>query len=114
MKNCYLQPFQTRIVPQYKLTPLGGIKYTNTSLKNLMKTINQRLNIVIGQLSGVCKMIDQKKDASEVLNQLKATKAGIENVIQKFSEQQLLDCIGLCKNDRDICRDFIKEIVKNS
>lgn len=56
----------------------------------------QRVNRIIGQLKGIQRMIDQKRDCSEVLQQISAVK----NAIDGLSKELVID---------DVCRYIADE-----
>ncbi|MFZ2152526.1 MAG: metal-sensing transcriptional repressor [Microgenomates group bacterium] len=56
-----------------------------------MKSIDQRLNNILGQIEGVKKMMEGKCECEKVLMQLKAVKSGISRVIEEIVESQFCD-----------------------
>jgi DNA-binding FrmR family transcriptional regulator len=76
-----------------------------------MKTHNQRINNIIGQLNGINEMIDKNINHSEILIQLKAVKAALNSFIRSYSESELIKCLGLPERDKETCSRFIREIV---
>lgn len=42
--------------------------------------LNQRLNRIIGQLRGIQRMIDQKRDCNDILQQIAAVKKAIDSL----------------------------------
>ena len=61
-----------------------------------MKNHTQRINNIIGQLEGVGRMIDGKKDCLAVLTQMKAIKSAMSALTYKFIEEEFDSCMG-CK-----------------
>lgn len=53
-----------------------------------MKSLSQRLNNISGQVDGVKKMIDQKRDCEKVLVQLKAIKSAVSAIMDEIVETQ--------------------------
>jgi len=53
-----------------------------------MKSIQQRLNNISGQIEGVKKMMDSKCECEKVLTQLKAIKSAIGGVMDEIVEGQ--------------------------
>lgn len=64
-----------------------------------MKSITQRLNNINGQVDGVKKMIDSKKDCMQVLVQLKAIKSAIGGVMDALVEEKFDSCMKSLKKD---------------
>jgi DNA-binding FrmR family transcriptional regulator len=58
-----------------------------------MKSSSQRINNIIGQLEGVQKMMETKKDCISVLTQLKAVKAAVTSVMDSVVEDQMVNCM---------------------
>jgi len=68
-----------------------------------MKSSKQRIQNIIGQLSGVVKMMDEGSDCVSVLTQLKASRSAINSVMGIVIENQFDKCSkGLNKKDKDI------------
>jgi len=80
-----------------------------------MKTTEQLINNIIGQLEGVKKMLQEKKDCEDIVVQLKASKSAINNLMDKILEEQSLECLrGSSKKDKERIRKLLKEIIKNN
>jgi len=81
-----------------------------------MKTNEQRINIIIGQLTGVKNKLNQKKiDCFSLIIQLKAIKSATMSLMEAIIEKELNDC--LLDNKKDIknkenIQKFFKEIIK--
>lgn len=58
-----------------------------------MKTKEQRLNNIIGQIEGIKKLIKKDAECVAVLTQLKAVKAAIGSVMDGVVEDQLNNCM---------------------
>lgn len=58
-----------------------------------MKTEEQLINNIIGQLQGIKNMLDQKKDCFQVLTQLKAVKSAMNSLTVKFLNQNFDNCV---------------------
>lgn len=59
-----------------------------------MKTISQRIKNIVGQLEGVDKMLQaQQPDCLKVLTQLKAARAGVSALMEKYLEAELSGCL---------------------
>ncbi|MCL4363995.1 metal-sensitive transcriptional regulator [Patescibacteria group bacterium] len=49
-----------------------------------MKDISQRINRLVGQLKGIEKMVNAKRDCSEVLQQISAVKKAIDGLSKEI------------------------------
>ena len=81
-----------------------------------MKTIDQLINNLGGQLKGVNKMIINKKSCFAVLMQMKAVKSGLTSVMNKYLEDNVGTCLekGVKPKDREKLKKIIAEIIKNN
>lgn len=78
-----------------------------------MKTNEQLLNNIIGQLHGVNKMLEQKQDCFAVLNQMKAARATFNKLINNYLSAEILRCLKTCSQDNNHCKEVLSELVKN-
>ena len=68
-----------------------------------MKSISQRLNNINGQVDGVKKMIESKKDCVQVLIQLKAIKSAVSGVMEALVDEKFDSCMkSLKKEDKKL------------
>lgn len=58
-----------------------------------MKSKEQRINNIIGQLEGVKRMLNDKKDCISTLTQLKAIKSAVSGVMDSVVEEQFATCM---------------------
>jgi len=58
-----------------------------------MKSNQQRLNNIIGQVEGVKKMIDNQADCIKILTQLKAIKAAVAGVMDTIVDNKIETCM---------------------
>jgi len=79
-----------------------------------MKSIVQRLNNITGQIEGVKKMIDSKKDCLQILTQLKAIKSGVSGVMDVVVEDQFDTCMKTLKDEDKKLLIKIKNYVKSN
>lgn len=79
-----------------------------------MKTQQQRINNVIGQLDAIKTMMNQEKDCFAILIQLKAVKSALSKIMYNHIQEQMLSCINLCGTDEDKkkLQDLLAEITK--
>jgi DNA-binding FrmR family transcriptional regulator len=56
-----------------------------------MKSVQQRLNNISGQIEGVKKMMDSKCDCEKVLIQLKAIRSAVSGIMDEIVEAQFCD-----------------------
>jgi DNA-binding FrmR family transcriptional regulator len=80
-----------------------------------MKTYQQLINNIIGQLNGIKEMIAQDKDCFDVLVQIKAVKSALTSFTNKFLQENFITCLKEGKESQeDICKKFFTEILKNN
>jgi DNA-binding FrmR family transcriptional regulator len=81
-----------------------------------MKNYQQRLNIIVGQLKGIEKMIDREDDCSKVLVQFQAVKSAMGSLMNKYLEENLLDCLQKSCSEKNKKKmvDLIKKITKDA
>ncbi len=91
------------------MTPLGGVGYDY-----IMKSIQQRLNNIAGQVEGIKKMVDRNQDCLKILIQLKATKAAIGSVMDTVVEEQFESCLKSVKNEDKKLLIKIKKYVQSN
>ncbi|MFA6458732.1 MAG: metal-sensing transcriptional repressor [Patescibacteria group bacterium] len=60
-----------------------------------MKTIEQRIENLIGQLRAVQKMLSTKKDCVQILIQVKAARGALNSLIAKILTENLVRCSSL-------------------
>jgi DNA-binding FrmR family transcriptional regulator len=57
------------------------------------KTHQQLINNIAGQLNGIQAMIDRGDDCFEVLTQMKAARSGISSLMNKYLEENFINCL---------------------
>lgn len=79
-----------------------------------MKTSEQRINNIIGQLEGVKKMLQtEKTDCFLTLTQLKAVRSAVASLMECYLTDELEHCLTEDKaKDRELINKFFKEIIK--
>lgn len=80
----------------------------------VMKSTQQRLANISGQIQGVKKMIDNKEDCIKVLTQLKAIKAAVGGVMDTIVNEQFETCMKSLKNEDKKLLINIKKYVSSN
>jgi len=75
-----------------------------------MQNINLRLKKVIGQISGIIKMIDQKQNCEDIIVQFQAVKAALDSAFSNALNMNLEEC--LKKKDSKNIKNILKLIAK--
>lgn len=76
-----------------------------------MKSKQQRLNNVIGQIEGIKKMLDTQADCTQILTQLKAAKSALSGVMNTIVEEQFDTCLpSLKKIDKKLLINLKKYV----
>ncbi|PIV07348.1 hypothetical protein CO009_03365 [Candidatus Shapirobacteria bacterium CG_4_8_14_3_um_filter_35_11] len=79
-----------------------------------MKSPQDRLSIVIGQLNGIKKMMDDKADCIKLITQLRASRSGIESVIGTIVANKFDTCLqGLKSSDKKLLINIKKYVTNN-
>jgi len=79
-----------------------------------MKSNQQRLNNIIGQIEGVKKMMDSQVDCLKVLTQLKAIKSAISGVMDSVVENKFETCLKSVSSEDKKLLIQIKKYVKSN
>lgn len=79
-----------------------------------MRNPEQRINIIIGQLEGVKKMIKSKKNSCfDSVNQLKSIKSSTTSLMNKLLEEELNNCFSnRSLGNKERTKKIISEILK--
>jgi len=80
-----------------------------------MKTSEQRINNIIGQLEGIKKMlIESPDDCFALLTQMKAVKSAVSSLTEKILSVEFDRCLGarLAPEKRSKMENLFKEIIK--
>lgn len=80
-----------------------------------MKTPEQRINNIIGQLEGVKRMLsDRDSDCCSLLIQLKAIKSALSSLMEKMISEELDHCLASRQPAKqEKVERMIKEIINN-
>jgi DNA-binding FrmR family transcriptional regulator len=70
----------------------------------------KKLNIVIGQLEGIGRMMERDEECQSVLNQLKAARSGLSALMLDYAGSKMQSCLekGKGKQAQKILSDLIK------
>lgn len=80
-----------------------------------MKSTEQRINNIIGQLEGVKKMLkNSSNDCFSVLTQMKAIKSAVSSLSAQMLSNELDSCLksSFSKNKKERMETVIKELIK--
>lgn len=78
-----------------------------------MRTIDQRINIIIGQLEGIKRMMKKKDSCGTLIVQLKSIKSGVSSVMEKVLEEELNNCLlKECPGNKNKITKVFSEILK--
>jgi len=75
-----------------------------------MQDTNTRLKKVIGQLTGIMKMIDEQQDCEKIIIQFQAAKAALDSAFSESLNTNLEKC--LQKKDSKNIKNILKLISK--
>lgn len=81
-----------------------------------MKTQEQLLNNVIGQLEGIKKIIAGKeKDCFKAIIQMKAARSAISSIMEKYIRENFTACTSVCRDrkDREKIEKLVGELIRN-
>lgn len=82
-----------------------------------MKTTEQRINNIIGQLEGIKKMlIKTPDDCLAILTQMKAVKSAMSSLTEQMLSTELDRCLkkGFASNKKERVEVILKELIKNN
>lgn len=79
-----------------------------------MKTNEQLINNIIGQLNGINKMMEDNKDCFQVIIQMKAAKSAMASLLNKIIKEEYIQCLRSCKNKQaeENLQKLVLELVK--
>jgi len=79
-----------------------------------MKSPQDRLSIVIGQLNGIKKMMNDNADCIKLITQLRASRSGIESIIDTVIADKFDTCLkGLKSSDKKLLINIKKYVTSN-
>ena len=89
------------------MTPPRGVCYNID-----MKTPEQRLNNIIGQLRGAQKLLSEpERDCFSLLVQLKAARSAVSSLMDKIVSEEFDRCSFAHNNDRGKIEKIFKEVI---
>jgi DNA-binding FrmR family transcriptional regulator len=80
-------------------------------VKNDRKNFQNRINRLIGQLEGIKKMTEEKRDCQEVIVQFQAVKSALSSLYSDFLNENLEKCFQ--KKDLELMNKIVKQVSKN-
>jgi len=97
-------------------TPLGYILsiLIQKEIEMRKNTINQRLNIIKGQINGLSKLMEKKEDCQKVTGQFYAINTGLKKAIEIYLKDNLTSCLKSVDFKKRKNIEFVlEEIIKN-
>lgn len=79
-----------------------------------MKSNEQLINNVIGQLNGVKKMMSEDAGHLQVITQMKAARSALNSAMNKYIQQNFWEFVSGCEDEQDACKKFISELLEVS
>lgn len=80
-----------------------------------MKNTHQLINNIIGQLKGIDKMIEERRDCLEIMVQLKAVKSAVASLMNNLVNQEFNRCVKQLKaQDKNKLKKMFENIIKNN
>lgn len=79
-----------------------------------MRTNEQRINIIIGQLEAIKrKLQNEKSSCTDLIIQLKATKSALSSLLEKIVSEEIERCfVSQKKGKQEMALKIIKELTK--
>jgi DNA-binding FrmR family transcriptional regulator len=74
-----------------------------------LKTSQQLINNIIGQLNGIKNMLAEEKECILVMNQMKAVRAAFNSLVCKYLSEQTDSC--LKKSGTEIQKEKIRKLI---
>ena len=63
------------------------------------KTVQKRINRIVGQLNGIKSMLDSDSDCYKILQQMSAAKGALNSLVQKHLEEHIAEHVVLESDD---------------
>ncbi len=74
------------------------------------KKLINRVNRVEGQMRGVAKMMEEKRECKDVVVQLAAIKAGVDRIISIIVTENLMECV--LGDEQDVGKEKLEETLE--
>lgn len=71
---------------------------------------NQRINRIVGQLRGIQRMIEEKRDCNDILQQISAVKKAIDGLSKEIAVVDM--CRYVAKADTKVVERMIESVMK--
>lgn len=79
-----------------------------------MRTINQRLNIIKGQIDGLSKIIERKGPCKKITEQFQAINSGLKKTMELYFKENLKSCLEkMDKKSQEDVTTMIEQILKS-
>ncbi len=108
---------KSSVYPNLDNIPYGGILGVKYIISNYMRkiTLEQRLNIIKGQIDGLTNLIDKKEDCRKIISQFYAINSGIKKAIELYLTENLNFCLKTVPNlkSQKTINFLLKEIIQN-
>lgn len=75
------------------------------------KTKN-RIKRIEGQLRGILRMMEEKKDCKDIITQLSASRSAIDRTIGVIVSENLVNCVRKAEEDGESSDAYVKEAVQ--
>ena len=66
--------------------------------QNTQEDLTQLLNRIRGQIDGIAKMIDEKRDCLDIVQQILAARSALERVGKEFLTKEAVQCSSSAKD----------------
>lgn len=77
-------------------------------------TLNQRLNIIKGQIDGLARVIEENGTCKKVTEQFSAINSGLKKVIELYFHENMETCLkSMNSKSRETIELLVGELIKN-
>jgi len=78
------------------------------------KTVNQRLNVIKGQIDGLARLIKREESCQKITEQFYAINIGLKKAVELYFKENLNACLMTINLKKKETIEFLlKEIIKN-
>jgi DNA-binding FrmR family transcriptional regulator len=79
-----------------------------------MKTTQQRLNIIKGQIEGLSKIIERKAPCKKIMEQFQAINSGLKKTMEAYFKENIEICLEkMDKNTKEEIGTLLEQILKS-